>query len=454
MEVSRSVFGQSPLANIELAVLEHLEFVSSVPAVDPSNTCTNSTSGKSPTKTTQRSGEESTENTEVVQVQTVGQTNQLDTIRGVAVEGSTEKEDSQESTNGTTDGIDTVEEVELGDQTEQEGRDTSDSGKIGNEEDFENVDVLDGKNDGGDVDANKDGTAPPDVETTEEDIVLNGRDLGTLEGIVSRRTETACKNDNNTGDPVGQGVDDVEESERTVVLSSRAVEETRPPSERTSHTDDEADGKEGNSGESNRKVQGLVVLGSESTLPETLVEHLTENEGSSQDVPELSTKTLRLEQAGRLDASVVNVEIDANSNRSDDDEYHDDDGVDVVSVERSLETTVSGVDGRDKRNDQGSNGRVHTTENVDGGAVRVELDKHEAEHEADKDEGRKNTNGPSVSASDVLRERETIRADASDLRTEPSKGPERCNGRETVGGETKDTGVGDDGQLWVTEEER
>lgn len=151
---------------------------------------------------------------------------------------------------------------------------------------------------------------------------------------------------------------------------------------------------------------------------------------------------------------MVNVEVDTNSDGGNDNEDQDDDSVDIVSPERSLETTVSGVDGGAECDNERSNGRVDTTKGVDGRTVSVELDKHEAEHKSNKDDGRENTDGPSEPASDVFGQSEAIRADSSDQRSKPGESPKWGDGRKAVGGKTEDTSIGDDSKLGVSEKER
>lgn len=163
---------------------------------------------------------------------------------------------------------------------------------------------------------------------------------------------------------------------------------------------------------------------------------------------------LWLEQTTRLNPGVVNVKVDADSNRSNDDENHDDHGIDVVGPKRGLETSVGSVDRCAERNDQRSDGRIDTAERVDSRTIGVEFDKHEAEHESDKNDGGQNTDGPAETTSDVLRERETIWGDSTDEGSEPGKEPKRDDGRKAVGREAENTGLRNDGELRITEEER
>ncbi|KAI3480301.1 hypothetical protein L1887_57566 [Cichorium endivia] len=454
VEVRRPVLGERPLGHVELAVLEHVERAARVAAVHPRGGSAHAERGKRPAETAERRGEERAEHAKVVDVQAVGQAQQLDALLGAAVEGSSEQEYRQEAAHGATDRIDAVEEVELRHQTEQERRNASNGRKIGHEEHLEDVDVLDRQHHRRHIDQHQDRTAPPDVDAAEEDVVLDRRDLRRLERVVRRRTEAAGEHNHNARHPVGQRVDDVEERERSVVLGGRAVEQTCPPRQRTRHTHDEADGEERHSGKDDREVERLVVLGRKRALPEALVEHLAEDERGGEDVPQLATETLRLEQARRLDARVVDVEVDTHRDRGDHDKDHDDDRIDVVRVQRRLEAAVCGVDGRAERHDERRDGRVDTAEHVDRRSVRVEFNKHKAEHEADKDESREDTDRPAVPASDVLGQRKAVGADASDLGSEPAERPERSDGREAVCGQTEDACIRNDGQLRVAEEER
>lgn len=243
VQASGPVFRQSPLASIKLSVLEDSELFASVPAPQPGDPGPDTKSSKGPTKTSKRSGKERTKDAVVSDVETFGKADKLDTLCSAVIEDSAKEEHRKEATDGASDSVDAVEEVQLGDKTKEERGNAGNGGKVGNEEDFQDVDVLDSQHDRRHVDEDEDASAPPNVESSKENIVLNRRDLGRLESVICRRAETATQNNDNTGQPVRKSVENVEERQATIVGCSRSVKETRPPSERAGHSNEEADGK-------------------------------------------------------------------------------------------------------------------------------------------------------------------------------------------------------------------